>query len=540
MQHQWTLFAGGLGLFLLAMSFLERGLTNLVGKKFKHSLKNFTSTPIRGIIAGTAATAIMQSSSVVTLMVLAFMGAGILEMHNALGVIFGANLGTTFTGWIVATLGFKIDVQTLAFPLIAVGGVGGVVLAERKNLSTAFQVLAALGMLLLGLDFMKNSMVSLEQYFDLAALQGYPLIIYAFFALFFTAIIQSSSAMMMITLTALNAQLIDIHAAAALAVGADIGTTMTTLLGSIGGSAAKKQAAFAHITFNIITGILALTFLIPLIQFCMMLTANPLYILVAFHSTFNFLGILLFLPFTESFARLLAKSFQSKRITYLEFIDNVSPQIAEASIVAIKNELGSLINKVIKCIKIAFRLEASAIENQPIFTKLYYEIKEIEGALITFMARIQLEGQERLTHDTLRKYSLALSELMHGIKGIKDIKHNIDTFADSENSRLRQYSDLFFEQSRDFYTNLTHILNIVSELQLYDELIELKKSNEVHYHDLVEKITHDAGSSKIPQEEVANLALMNREIYSAQKSIINFVADWKFDPVKAYDFQSIP
>ena len=115
-------FLAGLGIFLLGMLFIEEALKNLAGRTFKKFLRKHTSHPVKGILSGTVVTALLQSSSVVTLMLLAFVGAEIMTLRNAIGVIFGSNLGTTFTGWIVTLLGFKLEIESFALPMIAIGG----------------------------------------------------------------------------------------------------------------------------------------------------------------------------------------------------------------------------------------------------------------------------------------------------------------------------------------------------------------------------------------------------------------------------------
>ena len=127
-------FLAGLGTFLVAMFFVEIALKNLAGRSFKKFLRLHTTNPIKGIMWGTVVTATLQSSSVVSLMVLAFVGAGIIELRNAISIIFGSNLGTTFTGWIVASLGFKLDIEGLALPLIAIGAIAFVSYNRREKL----------------------------------------------------------------------------------------------------------------------------------------------------------------------------------------------------------------------------------------------------------------------------------------------------------------------------------------------------------------------------------------------------------------------
>ena len=179
-----------------------------------------------------------------------FVGAGLLTFAQGLGVVFGANIGTTFTGWIVTTIGFKLDLGGLALPLLVIGMLGAVALERSRQAWGSALLLLGLGLLLYGLGFMKESVEAFAGSLDLSGLTGtHP---YWFFVtgFVFAAIIQSSSATMMITLSGLNAGVIDLVSAGAIAIGADLGTTSTLMLGSLRGNAAAKQVALAHLLYN--------------------------------------------------------------------------------------------------------------------------------------------------------------------------------------------------------------------------------------------------------------------------------------------------
>ena len=213
----WGLLAG-IALFLFAMSQIEAALKTFGGRSLAIYLKRHTRHRFQSLLGGLVGTALLQSSSVVGLMVLAFVGAGMLTLTAALGIIFGSNLGTTFTGWIVATLGFKVDLSAFSLPLIAIGG--GFYLLAGGRWSELGRGLLGLGLLLLGLQFMKDSVASLEALIDINELAALAPWQYLLFGLVVAAVIQSSSATMMITLTALNEGIIDLPNAAALAIGA--------------------------------------------------------------------------------------------------------------------------------------------------------------------------------------------------------------------------------------------------------------------------------------------------------------------------------
>ena len=341
----WKLLAG-LGLFLFAMLQIETALRAIGGRTFRQFLRNYTDRPLKGVLTGTLVTATLQSSSVVGLMVLAFVGAGIMSLQNALGVIFGSNLGTTFTGWIVATLGFKLDIEALSLPLIAVGTLA--LLSAGGRVAEFGRVLAGLGFLLLGLDFMKTSVAAFQGIVDPAAMAGFNAWQYLLFGVIFAAVIQSSSATMMVALAALDSGLITLPSAAAVAIGADLGTTTTVLLGALKGTGAKKRVALAHFLFNVVTDSIAFAIRLPLLAVVSAIGIDdPLLALVAFHSLFNLLGIALFLPFTGILAARLSTVFTTEPERVARHVIEVNPEISDAALTAIEEETAHLLTNVI-------------------------------------------------------------------------------------------------------------------------------------------------------------------------------------------------
>ena len=284
----WRL-AAGLGLFLFGMHQLEQALKLLTGRPFKKFLREHTQHPLKGVLAGAASTAALQSSSVVSLIVLAFVGTGIISLSSAIGIVFGSNLGTTATGWIVATVGFKLDIEALALPLVAVGGLGVVWTKPGSKRAGVSHLFAGFGLMLMGLEFMKTGAISATSLFDPERLAAYPPIVFLLTGFVVTALIQSSSATIMITLSALYAGVIPLQSAAAVAIGADLGTTITALLGALAGSMDKRRVAVAIIIFNVVTDTIAFLALQPLLHFITVVVGltDPLFALVGFHSLFN-------------------------------------------------------------------------------------------------------------------------------------------------------------------------------------------------------------------------------------------------------------
>jgi phosphate:Na+ symporter len=197
----WKMLAG-VAIFLLGIKFLEESLQELAGRRFKLFLKRQTENKIKAITGGAVVTAVLQSSSVVSLMVLAFVGAGIIHMQNALAIILGANLGTTVSNWIVALVGFKVNIENIALPVTGLAGLGYVIFNKSSPLYNWSRFLFGFSFLFVGLGYIKTGIGDIVQQVDLTQYENSPIIVFFLVGFIITTIIQSSSATMAITLSA--------------------------------------------------------------------------------------------------------------------------------------------------------------------------------------------------------------------------------------------------------------------------------------------------------------------------------------------------
>jgi phosphate:Na+ symporter len=296
---------GGVGLFLVGMIMLSEGLRGLAGRALRDVLARFTRTPLSGAAAGAATTVVIQSSSATTVTVVGFVSAGLMTFPQALGVIFGANLGTTATGWIVAILGFKLQLGEAILPVV----LAGALLIVFGTGRTRFLGMALVGfsLLFIGIDTMRAGMAAFEGTVTPADFPGDTILGRVELVLIgaaITAITQSSSAGIAAALVALSVGTINFPQSAALVIGMNVGTTCTAMLATLGGSAATRQTGWAHLTFNVVTGVIAFALLGPFTSLIGALIAegNGQIALVSFHTAFNLLGVGLFLPFTDTFA----------------------------------------------------------------------------------------------------------------------------------------------------------------------------------------------------------------------------------------------
>jgi phosphate:Na+ symporter len=314
----WGTLLGGVGLFLLGMMLMTDGLKLAAGKALRNILENSTKTPIRGILSGALITSLVQSSGVVTVAIIGFVNAGLMNFRQAITIIYGTNIGTTMTSWLVAIIGFNLNIKAFALPAIGLGMM--LRLAKGKNKQGAMgEVLVGFGIFFLGIDVLKTGFEGLGSGIELAwQADGFlSILIYLGSGFLLTVLMQSSSAAIAITLTATAGGVIPIDNAAVLVIGANVGSTSTAALAVLGATPNAKRVAAAHVAFNIITGLVALLLLPLLLKFLSSMRvllgqdAGPVTILAMFHTLFNILGVLILWPLTEMMIRQLKRLFRS-------------------------------------------------------------------------------------------------------------------------------------------------------------------------------------------------------------------------------------
>ena len=258
MAVQWTALLGGLGLFLLGMNMLSEGLKLAAGRALEMILQQATRTRWRGLLSGAVTTALVQSSSAVTVATIGFVNASLLTLGGAIWVLFGANLGTTATGWIVAVAGLKLDLSVAALPMIAIG-VAMKLAGLGQRLSAYGHAVAGFGLLFYGIVLMQLGFAEMSAQWQIPQGEGVAAILLQLLAgVVMTAVMQSSSASIAIALTAAQTGLIDLNGAAAVVIGANIGTTVTAVLASFGATPNARRVASAHVLFNLLTATAAL------------------------------------------------------------------------------------------------------------------------------------------------------------------------------------------------------------------------------------------------------------------------------------------
>jgi len=358
------------------MHMLTEGLKLAAGRALEGLLERGTATPLRGLGAGMTMTALVQSSTAVTVASIGFVNTGLLSLQNALWVIFGSNVGTTMNAWLVAALGFGFRIDAFALPFVGIGAV--LMLAGRTLRARALgQALAGFGVLFLGIDVLKDSfsgvgsMINLQD-FIAPGVAGWLILIGIGTVL--TVLMQASGAVIAIVITAAQGGLLTVEAACAMVIGTNIGTTSTAILSAMGATSNARRLAAAHVLFNFVTGAMALLMLPLLITLLGVLRewfeqpATPAVMIAMFHTAFNLLGVLLMVPIAPLMLRTLAGHFRTREeeVARPHYLDTNSLAIPDLAIHALRMELARTQGFAVAALAAANRLppDEASVEHE--------------------------------------------------------------------------------------------------------------------------------------------------------------------------------
>jgi len=448
--------AGGIGLFLIGMFMSTEGLRMLAGDSLRRILSRFTGGSLRSISLGAALTILVQSSHVTTIATIGFVSAGLITFHQSLGIIFGANLGKTSIGWIISLLGFKLKIGLIAMIAVAVGAT--MKLAFKNYLSKLGFVIAGFGLIFIGIDFLQNgindfgSLISISNYVDNSIFTRFKLL---GIGVIMTVIAQSSGAALTITLAAVHLGQISVEHAAAMVIGQNIGSTLTAAVAAFGASSSAKKTALAHIFFNLFTGIILFILLHPFMNlisgiFSSVIHGEGVIAVSLFHTSFNFVGIIIFLPFIKYFSSFLSYLIPSKK-SFTEHLDkNVETLPAVAVESARRSALEIVSHLCSKCTQILRTNEMNFNSS---------EIKNSTAKIAEFMSRVRM--YQGIDYERKRKISL--------LHAVEHIDYVTDCANETETWKNLQRYDLLKNLREELAAELDKIIQwIESKNNSYD------------------------------------------------------------------------
>lgn len=445
--------AAGVAIFLFGMLMLEDGFKLFSGGLLERALARMTGSVPKAIGFGVVTTTILQSSSLVSVITISFLSAGLISLVAGVGIVFGANIGTTTGAWLVAGFGLKVNISAYAMPMLAVA----IVLVFQKNayLRGAGFVLAGLGFLFLGIHHMKEGFEAFKDQFDLArfAMTGFAgLVVYTLIGTAATVVMQSSHATMVLIITGLAAGQITYENALALAVGANIGTTITAILGALSANYQGKRLALAHLVFNTLTASVALLLITPLRIAVDYVSAGVgiaetdyALKLAVFHTIFNLLGVVLMLPLMRRLIRFLERRIprpagRQSAPKYLPGAD-AFPQTAR---LAMRKEVEHLYENAVELILHGLNLHRRdvfqssdiaatvAASRKPFDIDLGEEyemrVKTLYSAIVEFATRVGARDMPEDVADEIYALRDVASQIVRAVKSVKHLRRNTSRY----------------------------------------------------------------------------------------------------------------
>lgn len=543
----WAMLAG-VAFFLLSMSFMEESLRSLTGRRFKLFLKRHTTNPAKAVFGGAIVSALLQSSSIVNLLVLSMVGAGVVQMSHALALMLGSNIGTTFTSWMLATFGFEFGIEQWMLPVTAVTGIIMAFLNRESKWFAWFRFIFSLSFLFVALMFIKSGMEGWVSGRDLQAYAAYPLVVFVLVGMVITGLVQSSSATVALTLSALHSDAISLIMAMAIVLGSEIGTTLKLFLASARGLPGKKRVALGNFLFNVVT-VLFLLFLLRPTEWLISEYAginNHLFALVFFQSLINLVCLLIFFPFLKPVSRFLMKRYTDEEDDTM-FISKVSVADSGIALDALEKEMQVFLKQVVMYNAGSFQVMdqlpkgiviVSGFSEQPLAGK-YDHIKTLHGEMYVFSMRLNQTVISKDEADRLSRYVSASRNFMYAAKNIRDAQQDIMQLRHSSNDvKYRHYLESA-DNLLIFYRQVSDILLAAPESR-FALLTRLYRDISEAYAQNLSQLYQEPSVKLLNELEISTLINFNRELYTSFKSMIFGLKDFLLSPAEADYFDDLP
>ncbi len=541
--------SAGVAIFLFGMISLEEGFKAFSGGTLEKVLQKSTDRLYKSIGFGFFTTALMQSSSLVSVLTISFLGAGLIGLTQGIGIIYGANIGTTTGAWLMAGFGLKVKISAYAMPMLVFGVI--LIFQKSKSLKGVGYILAGLGFLFLGIHYMKEGFEAFKETIDLASLavgglKG--LFIFIGIGILATVIMQSSHATIVLILAALSVGQITYENALALTIGANIGTTITAIIGSLSSNIDGKRLAGAHFIFNAVTAIVAVVFINQIISAVDIISAflgidgnNHTLKLAVFDTLFKVIGVAMFIPFTDKLVNFLNSAFGSgktkngKKIDSVRYLNDSVLELPSTAMAAITRETKHLYENAFEIIAHGLNVKrhniVSSMPLEEVIQKPYADdavdiddfynrkIKGIYGEIIDFSTKAQSHMEPEDIRE-LYKLKLANRDIVEAVKDTKHLQKNLVKYSSSANRHIKEQYDTI---RRDLVELLRNI-NIIATTDEEDIIIMLLSKAKLHTkkYDVIANGTLDnlIRKSLITNEMATSLMNDSAYAYDISKNLI--------------------
>jgi phosphate:Na+ symporter len=467
-------------------------------------------------------------------------------MHSA--IILGANLGTTISNWIVALVGFKVNIEMIALPVTGLAGLGYVIFNRSSALHNWSRFLLGFSFLFVGLGYIKTGIENVVQHVDLAEYDQSPVIVFFLIGFIITTIIQSSAATMAITLSALYAGAINLHDSMAITLGSEVGTTIKLFIASIKGTAVKKRVALGNFLINVITVSLVLLFLSPINRLITEIIGikDNLIALVFFQSFINILGIILFYPLLNVLGRFLENRFRSADDETM-FIHKVDVKEPSTALDALEKETNHFIevvcNYTLSCFEISDKRQAEIKLNKKYLDnnilEKYDYIKSLYGEIHSYYIQMQKTATDKEDVEKLDRFMSSIRNSMYAAKSFKDSLPDKEQLQNSSN----EVKFAFYKETR---IEVEKFCKVVQELLKEDrqdtakELAAIFKSVTAGYTATLQHLYKEGTAGNVNETEITTMLNFNREIFTGFKSLVFAAKDFLLDREQAKHFDELP
>ncbi|MCQ2230107.1 MAG: Na/Pi cotransporter family protein [Bacteroidales bacterium] len=517
---------GSLALFMYGMKIMSEGLEKFAGDRLRSILAAMTRNRVAGVLTGILVTALIQSSSATTVMVVSFVNAGLMTLGQSIGVIMGANIGTTVTAWIISAIGFKINIAAFAIPLLGIGM--PLIFGKNSNKKSIGEFIFGFAFLFMGLSFLQTAATNLnigELVANMLATvpcdSFWTILLFVIVGGIVTMIVQASAATMAITL-----MLFDMHIpgfgfeqAAALAMGQNIGTTITAFMASLTANTQARRAALAHMFFNVFGVVVVLLFFYPacnainwLVTDVLQVENNDLYKLSAFHTAFNIINTLLLIGFVNQIEKFVCRVLPQKEQTEeyrLKFITAGILSTAELSIMEAEKEVkhfGELCYKMVDMVR-----DLMHTEDETEFLKKFSRIERYEK--ITDNIEVEIANYlHQVSEGRLSSTSkMRIQRMLTQISELESIGDSFYNLGRTINRKKKHSKDQFTEEQKN---HMESMLNLTE--QAVAEMVRIIS--------LPENITADIHNAQTLEREINNYRsqLKNQNMRDIDAGLYNY------------------
>lgn len=454
--------SAGVAIFLFGMFSLEEGFRAFTGGTLEKILRKSTDRMWKSLSFGFTAATVMQSSSLVSVITISFLSAGLIGLVEGMGIIFGANVGTTTGAWLIAGFGLKVKISAYAMPMLVFGVV--LIFQKSKSLKGFGYILAGLGFLFLGIHHMKEGFEAFQNQISLTdyAMEGFAgVLVFTLIGIIATIIMQSSHATLVLIITALSVQQVTYDNALALAIGANVGTTITAVIGSLTSNTEGKRLALADVLFKVAAGIVFMLLMNQIIglvdiiaSFIGLAEDDYTLKLAVFHTIFNVAGVVIMVPFVNQLVQLVTNVMPERKTPLAEpkYLNQSALELPDTAIEAVRKEAIHLYENAFAIIAHGLSLHRHDILSQSdlktvvsksnkviaidIDDQYNLNVKDLYSDIITYISQAQMVLMPD-QNDELFVLRAACRDIVEAIKDTKHLHKNMAKYIQSDNEYIR-------------------------------------------------------------------------------------------------------